>query len=192
MFHIHVSTVSSMVQSAGQETRYSRGSFARKISRHKTPTTESPTCGKHTWTIWNPRSRLFVIFRPPPASMFVDLNFVPHVSRIHGLISLELVPLLAVSVSHELQRQTSALQRNKDFCAGVDFKFPVNSRPYGRTHGRNFSIIYIMVAEKGHPLRSPIGSNFPDRVEGPARCLSGTRAGLNAHAQNLLKAHALH
>ena len=29
--------------------------------------------------------------------------------------SLELAPLLAVSVSHELQRQTSALQRNKAF-----------------------------------------------------------------------------
>ena len=72
------------VQSASQETRYSCGSFARKISRHKTPTTESPTYGKHTWTIWNPRSRLFVVFRLPPA--FVDLHFVPYVSRVHGLV----------------------------------------------------------------------------------------------------------
>ena len=56
--------------------------------------------------------------------------------------SLELVPLLAVSVSHELQRQTSALQRNKVFCAGVD-SLPVNSRPYARTDGQLYSCLDI-------------------------------------------------
>ena len=40
-----------------------------------------------------------------------------------------------MSVSHELQRHTSALQRNKVFYAGVD-SLPVNSRPYARTHAR--------------------------------------------------------
>ena len=37
-----------LVQSASQESRCLCSSFARKISRHKTPTTESPTSGKHT------------------------------------------------------------------------------------------------------------------------------------------------
>ena len=54
--------------------------------------------------------------------------------------SLELVPLLAVSVSHELQHHTSALQGNKALCAGVD-SLPVNSRSYSRTDNYNFSIM---------------------------------------------------
>ena len=41
-------------------------------------------------------------------------------------------------MSHELQRQTSALQRNKAFCTGLD-SLPVNSRPYARTDNYNFS-----------------------------------------------------
>ena len=41
-------------------------------------------------------------------------------------------------MSYELQRQTSALQRNKLFCAGVD-SLLVTSRPYARTDNYNFS-----------------------------------------------------
>ena len=33
--------------------------------------------------MWNPGSHLFVVFRPPPASTFVDLHFAPYVSRTH-------------------------------------------------------------------------------------------------------------
>ena len=75
-----------LVQSASQESRYSSSSFARKDSRQRTPTTESPTLGKHTRTIPSPRCCPFVYFRPPLVSTFVDLHFVQHVSRTHGLV----------------------------------------------------------------------------------------------------------
>ena len=43
-------------------------------------------------------------FGPPLVSTFVDLRLIPHASETLGL-GLELVPLLAMSVSHETQCQ---------------------------------------------------------------------------------------
>ena len=47
------------------ETRYSRGSFARNSSRQNTPTTESPPSVKQSWTTSNPERCSFIAFEPP-------------------------------------------------------------------------------------------------------------------------------
>ena len=59
--------VQSASPRASQETRYFSSFFARKNSRHKTPSTESPTSTKHC---------SFISSGPPLVSTFVDLCFV--------------------------------------------------------------------------------------------------------------------
>ena len=56
------------------------------------------------------------------------------------------VPSLAMSVSHELQSQTSTLQRSKAFGAGVG-SLPVNSRSNTHTDKCNFSIMIVNFKE---------------------------------------------
>ena len=68
--------------SASQETCYSSSRFARKNSRHKMRRTESPTPTKLTSTISSPKRCLFIASGPPLVSTFVDLPFVPHISRM--------------------------------------------------------------------------------------------------------------
>ena len=86
----------------------------------------------------------FIAFGPRLClSIFVLSHALPNV-----WFSLELVLLLAMSVSHEMQCQTSGLQRNKAFCTGVDWLL-VNSRSYAHTHARtdkcNLSIVDIVI-----------------------------------------------
>ena len=70
------------------ETRYSRGSFARNSSRWKTPTTESPPSVKQSWTTSNPERCSFVAFEPPKTVILpVDLNFLLHASNAPSLVS---------------------------------------------------------------------------------------------------------
>ena len=91
--------------------------------------------------IWNPRSRLFVIFTVATRKYVCRSLFCP--PRFYNpQFNLEFImSLLAVSVSHELQCQTSALQRNKSFCDSL----PVNSRSYGRTHARTDVVLLVYI-----------------------------------------------
>ena len=112
-----------------KETRYSRGSFARKSSRQKTPTTESPPSVKQSRTTSNPERCSFVAFEPPKVSLPVDFHFLPHAASNAPSLVSRLTLRLSMSTDNRTSNQTLALKRKKMFIARVEW-LPVTSRSH--------------------------------------------------------------